>query len=62
MRWLGFSFNTVSANGGKVMKNGEKLVIVGCSGAGGPAAMMAKKLMPGVDVTVIRKEEFFIVR
>ncbi len=55
-------FNTVSANGGKVMKNGEKLVIVGCSGAGGPAAMMAKKLMPGVDVTVIRKEEFFIVR
>ncbi|MGI9538025.1 MAG: hypothetical protein ACR2PB_13220 [Desulfocapsaceae bacterium] len=44
------------------MKNGEKLIIVGCSGAGGPAAMMAKKLMPGVDVTVIRKEEFFIVR
>ena len=47
--------------GGKLMKDGEKLVIVGCSGAGGPAAMMAKKLMPGVDVTVIRKEEFFIV-
>ena len=44
------------------MKDGEKLVIVGCSGAGGPAAMMANKLMPGVDVTVIRKEEFFIVR
>jgi D-arabinose 1-dehydrogenase-like Zn-dependent alcohol dehydrogenase len=48
--------------GGIAMKDGEKLVIVGCSGAGGPAAMMAKKLMPGIDVTVIRKEEFFIVR
>ena len=34
------------------MKNGEKLLIVGCSGSGGPAAMMAKKLMPEVDVTV----------
>jgi len=44
------------------MKNGAKLVIVGCSGAGGPAAMMAKQLMPDVDVTVLRKEEFFIVR
>ncbi len=44
------------------MKKGEKLVIVGCSGAGGPAAMMAKNLMPEVDVTIIRKEEFFIVR
>jgi D-arabinose 1-dehydrogenase-like Zn-dependent alcohol dehydrogenase len=47
---------------GEPMENGEKLVIVGCSGAGGPAAMMAKKLMPEVDVTVIRKEKFFIVR
>lgn len=44
------------------MKKGEKLVVIGCSGAGGPASMMAKKLMPEVDVTVIRKEEFFIVR
>lgn len=44
------------------MEKGQKLVIVGCSGSGGPAAMMAKKIMPGVDVTVIRKEEFFIVR
>jgi D-arabinose 1-dehydrogenase-like Zn-dependent alcohol dehydrogenase len=44
------------------MKKGEKLVIIGCSGAGGPASMMAKKLMPEVDVTVIRKEEYFIVR
>ncbi len=44
------------------MEKGDKLVIVGCSGSGGPAAMMAKKLLPDVDVTVIRKEEFFIVR
>lgn len=44
------------------MKNGEKLVIVGCSGSGGPAAMMSKKLMPELDVTVIRKEDYFIVR
>lgn len=44
------------------MKKGDKLVIVGCSGSGGPAAMLAKKLMPDVDVTVIRKEKFFIVR
>lgn len=44
------------------MKKGEKLVIVGCSGSGGPAAMMAKKLMPEIDVTIVRKEDFFIVR
>lgn len=44
------------------MKAGEKLVVVGCSGAGGPMAMMAKKLMPEIDVTVFRKEEHFIVR
>jgi len=44
------------------MKKGEKLIIVGCSGSGGPAAMMARKLMPEIDITVIRKEEFFIVR
>jgi len=47
---------------GDGMEKGDKLVIVGCSGAGGPAAMMAKKLLPEVDVTIIRKEEFFIVR
>ena len=44
------------------MKKGEKLLIVGCSGSGGPAAMMAKKLMPEIEVTVVRKEEFFLVR
>jgi len=44
------------------MKKGDKLVVVGCSGAGGPASMLAKKLMPEIDVTVIRKEKDFIVR
>jgi D-arabinose 1-dehydrogenase-like Zn-dependent alcohol dehydrogenase len=44
------------------MEKGEKLVIVGCSGAGGPAAMLAKKIMPDVDVTIIREEKYFIVR
>lgn len=55
-------FNYQLSVKGEIMKKGEKLVIVGCSGAGGPAAMMAKKLMPDVDVMVIRKEKFFIVR
>lgn len=44
------------------MNRGDKLVVVGCSGAGGPAALMAKKLMPEVEVTVLRKEPNFIVR
>jgi len=45
-----------------IMEKGEKLVVIGCGGVGGPAAMMAKKLMPDVDVTIIRKEDRFIVR
>jgi D-arabinose 1-dehydrogenase-like Zn-dependent alcohol dehydrogenase len=53
---------TATHKKGAFMNPGEKLVIVGCSGAGGPCAMLAKKLMPQVDVTVIRKEEYFIVR
>jgi len=44
------------------MKKGEKLVVIGCGGVGGPAAMLSKKLMPDVDVSIIRKEERFIVR
>ncbi len=44
------------------MEKGEKLVVIGCGGVGGPAAMLAKKLMPEVDVTVIREERRFIVR
>ncbi len=44
------------------MKEGEKLVIIGRGGTGGPAAMLSRKLMPGVDVTIVSEEERFIVR
>ena len=44
------------------MKKGEKLVVIGCGGAGGPAAMLSRKLMPEVDITLIRAERRFIVR
>ncbi len=44
------------------MQAGQRLVIIGMGGAGGPAAMLAKRLMPEVDVTIIREEERFIVR
>jgi D-arabinose 1-dehydrogenase-like Zn-dependent alcohol dehydrogenase len=44
------------------MQRGQRLVIVGMGGVGGPAAMLAKRLMPEVDVTIIREEERFIVR
>ena len=44
------------------MKKGERLVIIGCGGVGGSAAMLSKKLMPDLDVTVIREEKTFIVR
>ncbi len=44
------------------MEKGQKLVIVGMGGVGGPAAMLARKLMPEVDITVVREENRFIVR
>jgi D-arabinose 1-dehydrogenase-like Zn-dependent alcohol dehydrogenase len=44
------------------MKSGERLVIVGCGGVGGPAAMLSRKLMPDVAITIVRAEEQFIVR
>jgi NADH oxidase (H2O2-forming) len=44
------------------VKKGEKLAILGRGGVGGPAAMLSKKLMPEVDVTIVSKEERFIVR
>ena len=44
------------------MDKGQKLVIIGCGGAGGPAAMLARKLMPNIDITLIRAEKRFIVR
>ncbi len=44
------------------MKKGEKLVIIGRGGTGGPSAMLSRKLMPDVDVTIVSEEERFIVR
>lgn len=44
------------------MRDGERLVIVGMGGVGGPAAMLTRRLLPGVEVTVVREEERFIVR
>lgn len=44
------------------MKKGERLVIIGCGGVGAPAAMLSRKLMPDVEVTIIREEKEFIVR
>ncbi|HDS46247.1 MAG TPA: pyridine nucleotide-disulfide oxidoreductase [Methanomicrobia archaeon] len=40
----------------------KKLVIIGCAGMGGPAAMMTKRMDPAVDVTLIREEEHFLTR
>jgi len=39
-----------------------KVVVIGCAGTGGPAAMMLKKLNPEVDLTLIREEENFLTR
>ena len=44
------------------MKANENLVIIGCGGVGGPAAMLSRKLMPDVNITLIRAEDRFIVR
>ena len=44
------------------MKKGERLVIIGCGGVGGPASMLLRKLMPDINITVIREEDRFIVR
>jgi hypothetical protein len=44
------------------MQKGQRLVIVGRGGTGGPAAMLSRKLMPDVDITLISEEERFIVR
>ncbi len=44
------------------MQKGEHLVIIGCGGVGAPAAMLSKKLMPDIRISVIRDEDRFIVR
>ncbi len=40
----------------------KKLVVVGCAGMGGLAAMMGKRMEPSLDVTLIREEENFLTR
>jgi len=40
----------------------KKLVVIGCAGTGGPAAMLAKTLAPEIEVIVIREEENFLTR
>ena len=44
------------------MEKGQKLVIIGMGGVGGPAAMLSRRLLPEVDITIIREEDRFIVR
>lgn len=44
------------------MRDGERLVVIGCGGVGGPASVLSKKLMPEVEVINIREEKRFIVR
>ncbi len=41
---------------------GMKIVIIGCGGTGGPCAVMAKRLDPSLDITIIREEENFLTR
>jgi glycine/D-amino acid oxidase-like deaminating enzyme len=40
----------------------KSFVVIGCGGAGGPAAILTSKINPDIDVTVIRAEPNFIVR
>jgi hypothetical protein len=44
------------------MEKDDKLVIIGCGGVGGPAAILSRRLMPEIDITLIRAERRFIVR
>ena len=44
------------------MKELQKLVVIGCGGTGGPAAILAKALAPEIEVTLIREEENFLTR
>ena len=44
------------------MSEKKSFVIIGCGGAGAPAAILTSNINPDVDVTVIRAEPNFIVR
>ena len=45
-----------------IMSGKKSFVVIGCGGAGGPAAILTSKINPDYDVTVIRAEPDFIVR
>ena len=44
------------------MSKKMSFVVIGCGGAGGPAAILTSNMNPNIDVTVIRAEPNFIVR
>ncbi|WP_291346434.1 hypothetical protein [Desulfobacula sp.] len=44
------------------MNEKKNFIVIGCGGAGGPAAILTSNINPDVDVTVIRAEPNFIVR
>ncbi|WP_299981058.1 hypothetical protein [Desulfobacula sp.] len=44
------------------MNEKKSFIVIGCGGAGGPAAILTSNINPDVDVTVIRAEPNFIVR
>jgi len=44
------------------MSSKKSFVIIGCGGAGGPAAILTANINPDYEVTVIRAEPDFIVR
>jgi hypothetical protein len=57
-----FSGDSIFILQGANMSASKGLVIIGCGGAGGPAAMLSRKINPDLDVTVVRSEPNFIVR
>lgn len=42
--------------------NQETIIVLGCGGVGGPAAMLSRKLMPEARICLVREEKRFIVR
>ena len=44
------------------MAKAERFVIIGGGGCGSPAAILAKRLKPDLDITLIRDEESFVIR
>jgi len=44
------------------MSKKKSFIVIGCGGAGGPAAILTGNMNPDIEVTVIRAEPHFIVR